>query len=115
MNNLCAIKNVCRIISDFEQKFQMKFDLSLNEGLLLCSLKKGEITSGELAQDLDLSCSNTSKVLRSVENKGFIKRALGEKDKRQMYFILSEAGEKMLERLEKEEIEIDDRFKQFSK
>lgn len=113
MNNLCTVKNVCRLIADYELQFQNKFGISLNEGLLLCSLRKGKISSGEIAHELDLTCSNTSKVLRSVENKGLVERTLGEKDKRQMYFVLSKSGISMLKTMEKDEIELPDTFKLF--
>ncbi len=113
MNNLCTIKNVCRFIEDYELKFQKKFKISLNEGLLLCSLSKGKISSGEIAQELELSCSNTSKVLRSLEEKGLLMRMLGEKDKRQMYFALSEEGLKLLNDMEADEIEVPESFKLF--
>ncbi len=113
MNNLCTVKNVCRLIADYELKFQRKFSITLNEGLLLCSLRNGKISSGEIANELDLSCSNTSKVLKAVENKGLVERTLGEKDKRQMYFVLSQTGVEMLKRMEQDEIELPDNFKLF--
>lgn len=100
-------------MADYENRFQKKFNITLNEGLLLCSLRNGAISSGEIAQDLDLSCSNTSKVIRSVETKGFVQRALGDKDKRQMYFILTDEGKDMLKLLEKEEIQVPDFSKLF--
>ena len=71
------------------------------EGVLLCCLAlHGELSSGEIAEMLRLTCSNTSKVIRSVEGKGFVIRKLGEEDKRQMYFSLTEAGRAELERLQ---------------
>ena len=55
---------------------------------------------------MNLTCSNTSKVIRSVEDKGLIERVLGEKDRRQMYFILTDEGRRKLEEIENEQIEI---------
>lgn len=108
MKNLCTIQNVYRLLSDYELKFQKNFGLSLNEGMLLCSLRNGRISSGEIAHELELSCSNTSKVLKSVEAKGLVQRILGEKDKRQMYFILSKKGNELLEKMDLNEIELPD-------
>jgi DNA-binding MarR family transcriptional regulator len=78
----------------------------MNEGMVLCCLKSGSLSSGEIAEMMNLTCSNTSKVIRSVEDKGLIERVLGEKDRRQMYFILTDEGRRKLEEIENEQIEI---------
>ena len=84
MNTLCKIREVSRAIAEFEQRFEQEYHLSINEGVLLCCLARhGELSSGEIAEVLRLTCSNTSKVIRSVERKGFVTRKLGEDDKRQ--------------------------------
>lgn len=106
MRALCKLRDINRLIRDFETFFQQKHDLSLNEGMLLCSLKQGKFSSSELAEMLGLSASNTSKVIKAVENKGFVERFLGKDDKRQMYFILSESGKNKLKTIRKEESEI---------
>ena len=86
MNTLCRIREVSRAIAEFEQCFEREYRLSMNEGVLLCCLARhGELSSG---------------VIRSVEGKGFVIRKLGEEDKRQMYFSLTEAGRAELERLQ---------------
>lgn len=95
---LCSIRDIYRSIRNFEAEFHKEHALSLNEGMLLCSLKTGKYSSGEIADMLGLTCSNASKVIKSVEDKGLIKRMLGEGDKRQMYFCITEAGvDKLLE------------------
>ena len=79
MNTLCRIREVSRAIAEFEQCFEREYRLSMNEGVLLCCLARhGELSSG----------------------KGFVIRKLGEEDKRQMYFSLTEAGRAELERLQ---------------
>ena len=80
------------MIRDFEIKFQQDHDLSLNEGMLLCSLKENKYSSSEIAEILSLTNSNASKVIKSVEEKGFIERSLGKDDKRQMYFVITKSG-----------------------
>lgn len=97
METLCKIRDIYRSISEFESRFQQQYNLCLNEGMLLCSLKSKVCSSGELAELLGLTNSNTSKVIKSVESKGLIERVLGDKDKRQMYFSLTENGRKRLE------------------
>jgi DNA-binding MarR family transcriptional regulator len=96
MKSLCLIRDIYRSIREFEIEFQQKYDLCLNEGMLLCSLGSNKFYSGEIAEKLGLTNSNTSKVIRSIEDKGFIERILGEGDKRQMYFRLTVTGEDML-------------------
>ena len=99
MNTLCRIREVSRAIAE-------EYRLSMNEGVLLsCLARHGELSSGEIAEMLRLTCSNTSKVIRSVEGKGFVIRKLGEEDKRQMYFSLTEKGRGLLGSINCEEIE----------
>lgn len=100
---LCLLRDIFKIIKDFEIEFQKKHDLCLNEGMTLCSLKKGKLSSSELAEQLGLSASNMSKVARSVEDKGFVERILGDEDKRQMYFVLTTKGKNKLNLLKCEE------------
>ncbi|MFA6334467.1 MAG: winged helix DNA-binding protein [Bacteroidales bacterium] len=106
MERLCAIRDICHSISEYESVFYKAYSMCLNEGMILCTLKEGRLSSGEIASKLNLTCSNTSKLLRAVEKKGFIERDLGEKDKRQMYFTLTKKGEKCLGTIEKDNIPI---------
>lgn len=110
-DTLCQIRNLYRSIAEFESSFQKSFDICLNEGMLLCTLKLGTYTSSEIADHLGLSNSNASKVIKQAENKGLIKRLLGESDKRQMYFALSDAGRQKLESVKCVEFEIPDLLK----
>jgi MarR family transcriptional regulator, organic hydroperoxide resistance regulator len=104
MKNLCAIRDICRSISEFENEFLKLYDLCLNEGMVLCTLNDGRLTSGKIAAKLNLTCSNTSKVIRSVEDKGLIERDMGDKDRRQMYFTLTTEGKKRLKLIEKDNV-----------
>ena len=93
MEALCRIRDIFRSINDFEIHFQSKYSIGLNEGMLLCTISKFEkCSSGEIAEILGLSSSNSSKVIASVEKKGFIKRKIGKDNKRKMYFTLTEKG-----------------------
>ncbi len=77
------MRDIYRAIAEFEVKFMQEFDLSLNEGMLLCTLlNTPKLTSSEIAEALGLSASNTSKVIRSVEDKKLITRLVGKTDKR---------------------------------
>lgn len=106
VRTLCRIRDMYRAIHDFELSFQQLYDLGLNEGMLLCSLNTQKYSSNELASVLGLSNSNTSKVIKSVENKGLIRRIVGKEDKRQMYFALTDLGKKKLESIKCAELDI---------
>lgn len=93
METLCKIRDIYRAIAEFEMQFMHSYDLSLNEGMLLCTLlDRPKLTSTEIAAALGLSASNTSKVIRSVEGKKLIIRLIGKVDKRQMHFSLTTEG-----------------------
>lgn len=93
MEDLCKLRDVYKAIAEFENQFVQQYDLSLNEGMLLCALlDHPRLASGEIAESLGLSCSNTSKLIRSVEEKKLITRIVGKVDKRQMHFSLTAEG-----------------------
>ena len=101
MDKLCRIRDLQRAVNQFEAAFEKRYGICLNEGMALCSLSNAErMCPGRLGELLGLTPSNTSKVLRSVEGKGYVNRELGTNDKRQMYFSLTEAGRAELERLQ---------------
>ena len=79
------------------RNLERQYGICLNEGMTLCSLSKaGRLSCGELSDLLGLTPSNMSKVLRSVEEKEFVRRELGTADKRQMYFSLTDRGRQLL-------------------
>lgn len=97
MTDLCKIRDLQRAIAHFEEEFIRRFGLSLNEGMLLCTLlEHPHLTAGELADALGLTPSNTSKVIRPVEDKGFIARLIGKEDKRHMLFTITPAGKRLI-------------------
>lgn len=116
MDTLCKIRDIYRTIAEFESQFEKEFDLSLNEGMLLCSLIDNKcLSSTEIANSLGLTCSNTSKVIKAVEEKEFVERSLGKEDKRQMYFSLSKEGEAKIKEVKTSKIEIPDILKDLLK
>lgn len=48
------------------------------------------ITPSRLASDLGLRSGNTATALRSLESKGLITKAVGEKDRRRSHFVLTD-------------------------
>lgn len=93
MDIICKIRDIYKLIGEFEGQFEKDFGITLNEAMLLCSLlEQKTLSSTELAKNLGLTCSNTSKVIKSVEEQGYIERTLGKEDKRQMYFTITQIG-----------------------
>lgn len=93
MDKLCAIRDIRQAVTRFEADFERRYGISLNEGMVLCSLKDGvRLSSGELGEMLGLTPSNASKVIAAAERKGLIERGMGTADKRRMYFTITEQG-----------------------
>ncbi len=111
VNNLCKIRDIYRSIYEFENNFQEKYNLCLNEGMMLCSLNEKERTSSELATILGLTTSNTSKVIKLVESKELVMRKIGKEDKRQMYFSLTDLGREKLSAIKCNEMQLPDLLK----
>ena len=110
--SLSYIRELYQAIVDFEMGFQQTYDMTFNEGVVLCALKKAPLSSGELAKELKLSASNTSKVIKSVEDKGFIERYMGQKDRRKMYFTLTESGKAKVNSLKCDEAQMSPKLKE---
>lgn len=107
MDKLCKIRDIQRAVNQFEQSFDKKYGISLNEGMALCSLlKQGCLSSGEIGELLGLTSSNNSKIMRSVESKGLVERVMGTKDRRQMYFSLTPEGKELISAITCEQVEI---------
>jgi len=106
MNTLCEIRDLQKALEKYEQSFEKINGLSLKEGMLLCCIAEAEFNASELATKIDLTCSNCSKVINSVEKKGLIQRMLGTNDKRNMFFSLTEAGKLQLDAIKLNKIEI---------
>jgi DNA-binding MarR family transcriptional regulator len=113
MENLCKIRDIQRSVKEFEQTFEKRFDICLNEGMVLCSLtNKEKLSSGEIGESLGISFSNASKVIASAEKKGLIKRFLCKEDKRQMLFSITEKGQRLMKSIDCEELELPDLLRQ---
>ena len=113
METLCKIRDVYRAIAEFEVQFTQMYDLSLNEGMLLCTLlNTPKLPSSEIAEALGLSASNTSKVIRSVEGKKLITRLIGKEDKRQMRFSLTTEGKNRISDIKNATFELSELLQQ---
>ena len=110
---ICRLRDINRAIAELERQFSQRFDLNINEAMLLCTLKeKGELSSGAVAEALGLTASNASKVIASTEKKKLVSRNLCEEDKRQMFFSLTTIRREKIEKLRDEQIDLPDILKE---
>lgn len=93
MERICVIKDIYKALYRFERDFADEHGITINEAMVLCSLKEGETrTAGALSEYVGLSNSRVSKVITAVENKGYVRREIAQHDKRQMVFSLTDEG-----------------------
>jgi len=108
MELICRIKDIYKALYSFEKEFAKKFEMTINEAMLLCCMKNGQPHSAcEIAEFIGLSNSRVSKIIMSVEEKGWIIREIGIKDKRKMIFSLSEEGKRIVKTMKKQTIPLD--------
>lgn len=116
MDDICIIKEVYKLLYQFEKDFFEKHEMTINDAMVICCLKNGEEKSaGDICDFVGLSNSRVSKVLCTVEEMGFIQRRLGSKDKRQMFFSLTETGKKKVESMKGQSLHFSEFLKQISK
>ena len=105
MELICQIKDVYKALYTFEKEFSEGFGMTINEAMLLCCMKDGkERQANEIAEFIGLSNSRVSKIITSVEEKGWIVRAMGAEDKRKMIFSLSKAGKMVVKAMKVKQI-----------
>jgi len=107
MENLCKIKEIFREIQVFEQKLNNDLNVTINEAMVLCSLYETIKCSGDVSADTGISTSRTSRVLLSLEQKGYIIRSFCDEDKRKMMFKLSSEGVKKKKEISDIELTLD--------
>ena len=116
MEPICQLKDIYKILYTFEKEFAENNGITINEGMLLCCLKDGNPRSAnELCDFVGLSNSRVSRVINAVENKGFIRREMGVKDKRQMIFTLTELGKQKTKEMQKQGMDLSVLAMQISK
>lgn len=93
-------------LSDFENKLMDTHGVSLNEAMILCALGDECITASVIAERTGLRPSHASKVIGTLEARGYLIRELGKQDKRQMYLSLTDVGKGCLEQIKRYEFEV---------
>jgi DNA-binding MarR family transcriptional regulator len=66
MESICAIKDLYKVLYQFERKFSEAHSLTINEAMLLCCLKDNEAKSaGTICEYIGLSRDPCTKTLAS--------------------------------------------------
>lgn len=100
MEQICKLKDVYKALYSFDRDFSDKNGITINEGMILCCLKDNLPHSAlDICNFVGLSTSRVSRVINTVENKGFIRREMGSTDKRQMFFSLTDDGQEKVNSL----------------
>lgn len=100
MEPICKLKDVYKALYNFEKEFAEKNGITINEGMILCCMKDGNPRSAnDLCEFVGLSNSRVSRVINTVETKGYISRQMGITDKRQMIFSLTDLGSEKIKQM----------------
>lgn len=99
MYDLCDLRRLILDLRRFEESLKMKTDLSLNEALCLCQTGRGNLDPSSLANELEISPSRLSRILDSLETRGFLTRSISEADRRTIILDLTTTGTQMVKTL----------------
>ena len=100
------MRDLYRSLALLETRLSETYGLSLNEAMVLCSIGEETVMAGVVVERTGLTASHASKMIRSVEEKGYIERIPGDHDKRQMYFTLTDAGNECLAKVKCADIHV---------
>ncbi|MBD8387559.1 MarR family winged helix-turn-helix transcriptional regulator [Dysgonomonas sp. BGC7] len=106
MEPICKLKDIYKALYSFEKDFAENNGITINEGMLLCCLKDGKPKSAnDLCDFVGLSNSRVSRIITTVEEKGFIVRKMGTTDKRQMIFTLTDQGKEKTKEMQSQKMD----------
>lgn len=107
MEPICKLKDIYKTLYHFEKEFAENNGITINEGMLLCCLKDNKHKSAnELCEFVGLSNSRVSRIINTVEEKGYIIREMGMTDKRQMIFSLTQSGKQKIKEMQAKEMDL---------
>ena len=102
---ICQIRNIYKAIIRFENELDKQFGLNINEGMLLCLLQDAEpMLAKDIADKMNLTKSNTSKVIASLEKRQYIERQGSDQDYRYRYFRITEEGVRILDQIHSDKV-----------
>lgn len=104
---ICAIRQIYKAIAAFETELQANLGLNINEAVLLCMLSEEPgMSAGEIADAMNLTRSNASKVISAMELAGYVKRRVCKEDSRSMRFHLTKKGIELLNQVHCDRLQV---------
>ena len=92
LENLCHVKDVMATVVQLETTLRKEAGLNLNQAFALCCLSKGPLGAGALADELRIHGASLSRILKTLETRGFITRGAHDDDSRQRVLALTDKG-----------------------
>lgn len=108
MNSICKLKDIYKALHEFEASFLRQYGITVNEGIIICMLGNGPLKVGDICADCSLSTSRLSKVLGSLEQKGYVQRSIDASDRRVVMVELTPVGTDKRSTMSEEQICIPD-------
>ena len=94
---LVALRRLIRATDLHSKRLSKTAGLTAPQLLILQTLRtKGDITVGEIAQDISLSQATVTTIMDRLENRGLLVRNRSAKDKRKVIGSITEAGHEIL-------------------
>lgn len=106
IHTICVMRDLVRAMSQLESQLMNLSGLTLNEAMVLCCIANETVTASEICEHTLLLPSHASKVIRHLEEKKLLLRALGKEDKRTMIFSLTDQGEVTINTLKTQPLDI---------
>ncbi|AFT69171.1 Transcriptional regulator, MarR family [Alloalcanivorax dieselolei B5] len=96
---LIALRQIIRATDLYSRKLSKVAGLTAPQLLVLQAIKPhGELTMGDIANEVSVSQATVTTILDRLEKRGLIERKRGEQDKRRVYASLTGEGGAILER-----------------
>jgi MarR family 2-MHQ and catechol resistance regulon transcriptional repressor len=97
-----ALNELIRVYQFRDRKRICCHDISVTQCYAMRALRQGPLTLGGLAESLYLDNSTASRVVDSLERKGYTRRTADVKDGRVVRIELTRAGESLYARIERD-------------
>ena len=106
MIDLCSIRKIQTALKRFEETLKKETGLSLNDALCLCSIGKDFHEPSAISKQLELSPSRITRVLDTLEVRGYISRRISDTDRRGIWVELTDDGKAIIEKYQCTEIRV---------
>lgn len=106
IQSICLMCDVMRALAQMERQLMQQYGLTLYEAMVMCCIAGDTVTASCISEHTGLMPSHASKVIRSVEEKGYVARSLGKTDKRQMCFSLTAKGKALIKAMKENALDV---------